>query len=43
MKDGSPILVPEHYITLRRENIGGRMSAEKIVRNLSPKASSAME
>jgi hypothetical protein len=33
----------EHYITLRAENIGGHMPAEKFVRNLPPKDPSAME
>jgi hypothetical protein len=29
MKDESPVLVPEHYITLRAENIKGQISAGK--------------
>jgi hypothetical protein len=29
MKDESPVLVPEHYITLRAENIKGQISGGK--------------
>jgi hypothetical protein len=41
MKDESPVLVPEHYITLRAENIKGQISAGKKVEEILTVQSSA--
>src|ERR1700733_11024695 len=43
MKGTSPVLVPEHYIILRAENIVGHMSTDKFIRNLPPKDPSCDE
>src|ERR1700722_6657184 len=43
MKDKSPVLVPEHYITLRGENIKGQISAGKKGEEILTVQSSATE